>query len=488
VRLHTYLISSFSFVIGATIFGTAVLLADVQKFVFVSTVQTIAPTKISEQITLQSQDANGNESKVLSTACVELRTSSSQGQFSSSATSWLPVSVLTIAKNSANRNFYYKDTTAGTYTLTAKVALKPESESRSCTVWPVAEWPSGFSATQSIVVGSPSAPPASTDTASTTSSTTATTTEEAPPTPSPATPPPSGGSTTWTYKPQIFVSSLVPARGVAGAPVTVDAFAVGLKKEPLPSARYLWSFGDGGTSEGKKVTHLYHYPATYAVLVDAASGEWNATDRKEIVIVAPELTIPRIKEGTDGFIEIQNNGMGEIDLSLWLLRTSSGVFLIPQGTLLGARKSIPFPAEITKLFADGEGTALLYPNGNTVVTYTAKQEVTSEVVFIAPPVNREESAPAVSVAKTSPPKKAVSAPVSERLEKENVSAVVSASSTQLLGAVGATKQEGSSMWFSLTALLITLSILGYVAMLRPKGEMSKADELRIEAETYDLIE
>jgi len=496
VRLHAYPFFLFLFFlgIGFTVPYATFLLADVQQFVFVSAVQTIEPTKISEQITLQSEDATGNESKVPGTACVELRTSSPQGQFSSSATSWSPVSVLTIAKNSANRNFYYKDTTAGTYTLTAKVVLKPESEKRSCADFPVGEWPSGFSATQSITVGSAGTSPAATDTTSTTSSTTVTTTEEAPTTPPPAPPPPSGGSTTWTYKPQIFVSSLVPMRGVAGAPVTVDAFAVGLKKEPIPNARYVWSFGDGGTSEGKKVTHLYHYPATYTVLVDAASGEWSATDRKEILIVAPELTISRIKEGADGFIEIENNGTGEIDLSLWLLRTSSGVFLIPQGTLIGARKSIPFPAEITKLFADREGTALLYPNGNTVDTYTAKQEVTAEAVSAPPPVKKEEPLPAVSVSEMSSPQKAVSAPASERLKKENASVMVVASSTlpsqtgQLLGAVGATNQGGSSTWFVLTTLLVTLSILGYVAMLRSKGEKSTADELRIEADKFDIIE
>lgn len=487
VRLHTYLIFSFSLGIGTTILGVAVLFADVQKFVFVSAVQTIEPTKISEQITLQSQDANGNESKVSSTACVELHTSSSQGQFSSSATSWSPMSVLTIAKNSANRNFYYKDTTAGTYTLTAKVALKPESEGRSCSAWPVGEWPSGFSATQSIVVGSASTPPTSTDTASTTPSTMATTTEEAPATPSPASPPPSGGSTTWTYKPQIFVSSLVPARGVAGAPVMVDAFAVGLKKEPLPSARYLWSFGDGGTSEGKKVTHVYHYPATYTVLVDAASGEWSATDRKEIVIVPPELTIPRIKEGADGFIEIENNGAGEIDLSLWLLRTSSGVFLIPQGTLIGARKSIPFPAEITKLFADKEGTVLLYPNGNLVVAYTAKQ-VTGETASASVSAKKEEVVPPAPVSETVSPEKAVSAPVSERIVSENLPASSFASSTALLGAVGTAEKGSSSPWFLGTALLIVLSIIGYVAMLREPQGINPADELRKEAETYDLVE
>ncbi len=478
------------------ILDTAVLFADVQKFVFVSAVQKLEPTKISEQITLQAQDTNGNESKVSSTACVELRTSSSQGQFSSSATSWSPVSVLTIAKNSANRNLYYKDMTAGTYLLTAKVALKPESESRSCSAWPVAEWPSGFSATQSITVGSASTPSTSADTASTTSSITptATTAEEVTTLPPLPTPPPSGGSATWTYKPQIFVSSLVPARGVAGAPITVDAFVVGLKKEPLPSARYVWSFGDGGTSEGKKLSHVYHYPAIYTVLVDASSGEWSAIDRKEIVIVAPELIISNIREGSDGFIEIRNNGTSEVDLSLWLLRSASGAFLIPQGTLIGAKKSIPFPAEITKLNADGAGgTALLYPNGTTVVTY-AEKSVVPEAVSVPLPMKKEIPVSTVPVVEVPSPQKTVSAPASEKAIKETRPVDTFALSTlptqagNLLGAVGATEKGSSSFWFLGTAVLVALSILGYVAMLRQTSLLNPADEVRKEAETFDIVE
>ncbi|MDO8620496.1 MAG: PKD domain-containing protein, partial [bacterium] len=446
MRLHTYLTLSFFFGIGATILGTAVLLADAQKFVFVSEVQTIEPAKISEQITLQSQDGSGSESKVPSTTCVELRSTSTQGEFSSSATSFVSVSVLTIAKNSANRNFYYKDRTAGTYTLTAKVALKPEAEKRSCADFPVAEWPSGWSATQSITVGSTSTPSASTETASTTSSTTTTTTEEVASTPPPATSAPSGSSATWTYKPQIFVSALAPARGVAGAPVSVSAVAVGVKKEPLLNAHYLWSFGDGGVGEGKQVTHIYHYPAVYTVLVDASSGEWSALDRKEITIVAPELFIADVKEGADGFIALQNNGTSEVDLSLWILRSSSGAFLIPRGTLIGAKKTIPFPSEITKLLADAEGTTLLYPNGNTVVTYTVKQEVLPEVVSVPTPVKREEFVPVVSASDTGSPQKTVLVSASEKVEEEKGTATVLASSSlpaqagELLGAVGATEK------------------------------------------------
>ena len=100
--------------------------------VFTSAPQTISVGAISEQITIQVQDAEHTLSKVPSTACASITSSSSGGAFSSSASAWSAVSVLTIAKNSANRNFYYKDGTVGVPTLGIRVALKPEAETRSC--------------------------------------------------------------------------------------------------------------------------------------------------------------------------------------------------------------------------------------------------------------------------------------------------------------------------------------------------------------------
>src|SRR3989338_11641284 len=99
-----------SFAVSQPVFAAA----EVQKFVFVSPPQTISPGAVSEQITIQAQDSAGSESKVPSTACAALSSSSFGGEFSSSATDWSLVSALTIAHNHANRNFYYTDRAVGT--------------------------------------------------------------------------------------------------------------------------------------------------------------------------------------------------------------------------------------------------------------------------------------------------------------------------------------------------------------------------------------
>ena len=330
-----------------------------------------------------------------------------------------------------------------------------------------------------------------------------------------ASPPANYGATTFVYKPQMYVSAFVPQKGVAGAPVLFDAVAVGVKKEPIQSARYVWSFGDGATTEGKKIYHTYHYPAVYVVMVDASSGEWSATDRKEITIAAPELFISNIKEGETGFIEVQNDGKNEVDLSLWRLKSEAGMFTIPQGTVIGARKAIPFPAAITGLSADRLSTALLYPNGNLVVGYAPKRETPEPL-----PVKAEESKIIAAVAEKTRPEKPTPEPAKEPVKKESPKnsedaisgqapksneesisglapreqsdfagqATSSAASTELLGAVGATSESSTIPWILGVTLLVAVSTLGYMAMLRPKPEPSAAETLRKAAAEYDLME
>lgn len=457
-------------VVSVAFFPARPAFADVTQIVFVSSPQTVAVGSISEQITLQAQDGSGTESKVASTACVSL-SSSSSGEFSSSAAEWSPVTVLTIAKNTANRNFYYKGTAEGTHTLSAKVALKPETESRSCVHWPVAEWPPGWNATHTITIGNPSAAPPNASGASGQA-----TVSSPPPSSSSGSPP--------VETPAISVRATVPQRGTAGASVFFDATAVGIKKEPLQNARYVWSFGDGGTAEGKKVSHTYHYPAAYVVMVTASSGEWSATDRSDITILTPELSISKIKEGSDGFIELQNASTNEVDLSFWMLKSGTRTFTIPQGTMIGGKKTIPFPTAITGLSVNLRSAALLYPNGNTVTAYTEPRAVSTPL-----PTAEEPKAHPPTASETVRAPKQIPKPENKPPESDTDLVVERASSTELLGAAGAAENPGTAPWMLGTALLVALSIGGYLLLNRThSAKPTEAERLQKEAAEYDIIE
>lgn len=488
--MNTRLQIAFLFLVGASLAvpRAVFLAADVQKFVFISSPQTVAPGSASEQITLQAQDAAGNEFKVPGTACAALFSTSAGGEFSSNDANWAAVSVLTIAKNSANRNFYYKDTAAGKHTISAKIVFKPETESRSCAAWPATEWPSGWNASQDITVGDTA--PASSGSGNV--SVGATSTEPAVPASGvSAAQQTNNNGTAWVPPPQIYVSAVVPQRGTAGAPALFDAAAVGLKKEPLPNARYVWSFGDGGTAEGKKVYHTYHYPAAYVVMVSASSGEWGATDRKEIVIAAPELILSNIKPGEDGFIELQNAGRNEIDLSFWFLKSGARSFTIPQGTIIGGGQTIPFPAAITGLSADPLNTSLLYPNGNLVAAYEEKSVAPAPAPL---PARAAETVAAPAVKKEVPPEKPLPEPTVVPPEKETslvpppAPRAGDAEASELIGAALAAGERGITPWLWGMALFLLVSIGAYLLLLRSKSKPDAFEELRKEAAEYDIME
>ncbi len=475
------------------------------QIVFISPSQNIAQNTVSEQLTVQSQDGSGNESKLPATACVSLSTSLSVGEFSSSATNWNPVPVLTLSKNTANRNFYYKSGVAGTHTITARVSLKPETEERSCVNWPIAEWPTGWSASQTLLVKGGSSVRESTTVSSVSESNTPSSgqnpnSNSSVPTTSSSGNGASAGGGGDAPLPRISVTATVPTRGIAGAEVLFEAVVLGLKKEPISNARVLWSFGDGGSAEGYKVLHTYHYPASYAVLVEASSGEFGASARKEITVSVPQLSISNIKEGTDGFIELQNSGVDDVDLSHWFLQGNNALFSLPKGTIVPAGKRIPFPTVITKLSADSQTTKLLFPNGTVAVTFRlvsqqekispnlpVKTDVTPFPLPLSPVI---QSVRAVPIEKEAQAEKKVvtnketSASVTERLEQTTVTP----EEKEVLAGVGAGDGASSISWVVALVALVTLSVFGYTVASRHSSSLTEQEKLRQEAEEFNIIE
>lgn len=133
-------------------FANIALAGDVSQFVFTTGPQTIKPNEISGTLSIQAQDSGGNSVKIPQTGCIRLETTSLAGQFSSNGENWNPVNVLTMNKNTANRNFYYKDSSTGNYKMTVNIALRPTEETRTCASWPIEEWGTKWTLAQNISV------------------------------------------------------------------------------------------------------------------------------------------------------------------------------------------------------------------------------------------------------------------------------------------------------------------------------------------------
>lgn len=337
-----FVLTSFIF-----LFSTNVVLAsNISQFVFSTNPQTIKPNEISEKLTIQAQDANGNSVNVPQTTCLELKTTSTTGEFSSSNTSWTAVNKLTMNKNTANRNFYYKDSALGIYTLTIHASLRPEGETRSCINWPIEEWDIRWTAKQDILVSESVSQPESGSESEIEEQTTTV--------------------VVWPVEPQIYANAGTDKTAVVGADVKFSGQALGLEKEPLENARYLWNFGDGSLKEGQNVLHYYNYPGEYIVVLDVSSGKYSASDRSIIKIIPNQLII---SEANQNYIKLHNGSSVELDISDWFLRTENNLFKFPVNTFIKANKDLIIDSSVSGFKTENQKAELLYPNSSVAFSF-----------------------------------------------------------------------------------------------------------------------
>ena len=92
---------------------------NITQINFTTEVQTVETNTSSARITTQTQNAEGTSETVSETTTLNLSSNSPTGEFSSNGTDWFSTpTTLTMNTGTANRNFYYKDSTVGTHTLT----------------------------------------------------------------------------------------------------------------------------------------------------------------------------------------------------------------------------------------------------------------------------------------------------------------------------------------------------------------------------------
>ncbi len=332
--------------------------AQVANVAFTNAAQTVPPGTVSAAFTLQAQDGSGNAvaGGIPQTGCIALTSTSPSGQFSSSATSWSPVSVVTMNKGTSNRNFYYQDAMAGTYTISATFALKPSSETESCANWPTESWSSTISASQSVTIGSGDASQntGNSGSESDNSDTSSTTSQSDELSQTQVTTGGGGGG-----PPPITAHIAGPATVIAGGGSFWSAQAYDTAGNPLSGARYLWNFGDGATDDSQTTMHAYAYPGTYEIVLTAASGYSAVESEAAVTSVAPQLGL--LAE-PDGSLEVLNETDKNIDLGLWSIAAGTSTFVIPEHTALLSKGSLRFAPAVMGL-SGGLGATLYFENG-----------------------------------------------------------------------------------------------------------------------------
>lgn len=196
------------------------------------------------------------------------------------------------------------------------------------------------------------------------------------------------------YKQVVFAYAGQDVRGVTGAALRFEGYAVSDKNTRLSVATYRWSFGDGAHAKGKEVTHSYEHQGTYTAVLKVTSEYQQWQDTITVNILDALVQVVAAESGERGYIELQNDMDEPLDLSNWKLavrparkRLREKVFTLPEATLLAPHTSVRFPARITSLVSSRDDIVILqYPSGAS-----ASEFVRDTVASTSPAVSSAET-------------------------------------------------------------------------------------------------
>lgn len=214
-----------------------------------------------------------------------------------------------------------------------------------------------------------------------------------------------------------------------GIPFSLQAQVSNYDGEQLSSGKYFWNFGDGDFKEVKdnmpfSRSYLYagEYPVSLEYYANLDSNIPDATAKITIKVVPMAVSISRVGDEKDFFIELWNDTNYEIDLSNWLLSSFNKTFVLPKSSSILAKKKIIFSSKITNFSVyDKNSLKLMTPQGEVVFDYGASIVSTAVV-----PVKITVPSKAKVVSKTVEPvqKVALTEKVQTKIPVENLPAGV----------------------------------------------------------------
>ncbi|MCE9548811.1 lamin tail domain-containing protein [Candidatus Nomurabacteria bacterium] len=162
--------------------------------------------------------------------------------------------------------------------------------------------------------------------------------------------------------------------------------------------KYFWNFGDGNTKETKDVetfSHTYFYEGEYLISLEHfpknLSKTPDLTAEVMVKVVPMSVSISRVGDQKDFFIELINNTAYEVNVSGWILSSLDKKFIFPRNTVILGKKKIILSPKVTNFdFLDKNNLKLNDQEGQLVFEYgksLVKPKVAKRTTQISPTVS-----------------------------------------------------------------------------------------------------
>lgn len=168
---------------------------------------------------------------------------------------------------------------------------------------------------------------------------------------------------------------------LVGVPIEFEA----ILSNDISGVDYDWSFGDGGSEEGREVSYVYKYPGVYNVVLNAESKDSSSVDRTEVTVVEANLGL-EILSSDKSSIAIVNNADTEVNIGNFILDYGNGdTFVFAKDTILNSGARLVVDQEMTRANIDEleiENISLKI-NDTEIVADLAEATSTSVVLGLA---------------------------------------------------------------------------------------------------------
>ena len=326
--------------------------ATINKLVFTNEPLTVAPNTISDQLTVQLQDASGTKENTGETMDVVFESTSGTGEFLNSTGG---VVSKTMNTGTANKNFFYRDSVSGSHLLTVTATGRnPGSIS--------------YTATQNITVGSGgSSSDTNTDSGDSGSVAGDSTSSSS-----------SGGGGGDNHQSYVIESTApgVEAHyasagrtrtGSVGVPIEFAGWVSETKTgDAIRNAKYEWSFGDGSYGDGTYERHTYRTPGDYVVVLRGYYNNKEAISRTTVKILSLSLEISSVSSDS---IILFNNSLNEVNLGEVLIVQGYNKYFFPRDTIVLPKSKITLYPDILWFVPGNVSMYILTPDGVSIDTW-----------------------------------------------------------------------------------------------------------------------